>query len=210
MKFYNLKRIMRYIQHLRRQRAEGISIFTSLKRMAIFFILYLIITGVTALIIIFSLNSNIKIVTVPKVVNMDFMRAYQELHNLGLNVDIELKHFENIPWGIVAYQSIQPLKKVKEKRTIQLIVSLGPESEKILIKKPIAEVRSYVINFKLPDNYETAKVKIIIDDAKSKNRVVFDDVIAQTNIIKVPLKIYGTATQKIFINDSLFLEKEIE
>ncbi len=210
MKFYNLRRIFRYIQYLRRQRAEGVSIFTSLKRMAIFFILYLIITGITALIIIFTLNSNIKIVTVPKVVNMDFARAYQELHNLGLNVDIELKHFENIPKGIVAYQSIEPLKKVKEKRTIQLIISLGPESETALIKKPLAKVRSYVINFKLPDKYETAKVKIIIDDAKSKNRVVFDDVIAQTNIIRVPLKIYGTATQKIFINDSLFLEKEIE
>ncbi len=209
MEFYNLRKIFKYIQHLKQQRAEGVSVFTSLKRMAIFFILYLIITGVAALIIIFSLNSNIKIVTVPKVVNIDFAQAYVELHNLGLNVNVELKHFDNIPKGKVAYQSIEPLKKVKEKRTIKLIVSLGSKFKKVT-EGPKEELRSYIINFKLPENYKTAKVKIMIDDEKSKNRVIFNDVISQTNLIKIPVKIYGRATKKIFINDELFLEKEIE
>jgi len=210
MKFYNLRKILNYIAYLKRTRADGISIFTSLKRMIIFFILYLLITGVVALIVIFSVNSNIKIVTVPKVVNMDFYKAYIELHNIGLNVKVELKYFDNIPEGKVAYQSINPLKKVKEKRTINLIVSLGPKEYKKGRKEVETNMRSFVINFKLPDNYSKAKVKIIIEDEKNKSRTVFEDIVSPTNLIKIPVKLYGTAKEKILIDDKLFIEKEIE
>ncbi len=209
MKLYNLQKILNYIAYLKRTRANGISIFTSLKRMIIFFILYLLITGVVALIVIFSINSNIKIVTVPKVVNMDFYRAYIELHNLGLNVSVELKNFDNIPEGKVAYQSIAPLKKVKEKRTINLIISLGPKEYKKTSLDIESNMRSYVINFKLPDNYNQAKVTIIVED-EMDTKTVFEDIVSPTNLIRVPVKLYGQAKEKILIDNELFIEKEIE
>ncbi|MBN1897237.1 MAG: PASTA domain-containing protein [Spirochaetes bacterium] len=210
MRFYNIKRIISYIQYLRNKRVEGLSVFTSIKRMFLFFFLYLFITGITALIIIFSINSKVKIVTVPKVVNMDFGPAYVELAAIGLNIDVELKQFPHIPKGIVAHQSIEPLKKVKENRTIKLIVSLGSGTAESSDERLFESIRSYIINFKLPPQYDTAKVTIMISDTEGDNRVVFKDVISKTNILKIPVKLHGMATEKIYINDNLYIEKEIE
>jgi beta-lactam-binding protein with PASTA domain len=151
-----------------------------------------------------------KIVTVPKVVNMDFGPAYVELADLGLNIDVELKHFPHISKGIVAHQSIEPLKKVKENRTIKLIISLGSRTAESSTGKAYESIRSYIINFKLPPQYDTAKVTIMISDSEGDNRTIFKDVISKTNILKIPVKLHGIATEKIYINDNLYIEKEIE
>lgn len=210
MKFYNIKKILEFINTLKQKKAEGISVFTALKRMLIFFFLYIFITAIVAMIIIFSLNKNNKIVVVPNVVNLDFEKAYLELHKLGLNVDVELKSFNNIEKGKVAFQSIQPLRKVKQGRVITLIVSLGQTSEKReeILTEP--QMYSYLLNFKLPEMYTQARVKILIDDEKEKDKPVFDNIITSNEEIKLPLKLYGKATAKIFIDEKLYIEKPLE
>ncbi len=209
-KFKNLKKILDYINLLKQTPTAYNSVFSTLKKMLLFTILYLLVTAVAALVVIFSVNKNTKIVTVPKVVNKEFFYAYKSLHERGLNVDIDLRYYNNIPRGVVTYQSIEPLKEVKENRIIKVIVSLGAPKKVVTKSTNEIEVRSYVINFKLPDNYDTGKVKIVIDDEKEKGRVVFNDVINKTNVIRFAVKIYGNGSEKIFINDELYLEKEIE
>jgi len=211
MKFYNIQKIKEFFLELKRKKAEGISVFTSLKRMLIFFILYILITIVVAMIVIFSQVANYKIVTVPNVVNMEFHNAYSELHKLGLNVDIELKHFNNVEQGRVAFQSISPLKKVKQGRRINLVVSLGAASEQVTVEtQKETLMRSYVLLFKLPSNYEKSRVQIFITDETVKDKLVFDNIVSSNEEIRLPLKIYGNGIEKIFINENLYLEKPIE
>ncbi len=210
IKFTNLKKILLYINKLKRTSTNYNSVFSTIKKMVLFTLFYLLLTGIAAVIIIFSVNKDIKIVTVPKVVNMKFYKAYQILHKSNINVEVELRYYNNIPEGVVSFQSIEPLKKIKEHRIIKLIVSLGKKGGVAENENTEEEVKSYVINFKLPDMYETGKVKIIISDNKDSSRVVYDDIVSNTNIIKFATKVYGTGTEKIYINDELYLEKEIE
>ncbi len=210
IKFTNLKKILLYINELRHTSTSYNSVFSTIKKMLLFTFFYLLLTGIAAVIIVFSINKDVKIVTTPKVVNMKFYKAYQVLHKLNINVVIDLRYYNNIPEGIVAFQSIEPLKKIKEKRMMKLIVSLGKKSQTSISTNKILKVTSYLVNFKLPDMYETGKVKIVISDSKNSSRVVFEDVVSSTNIIKFATKVYGKGIEKIYINDGLYLEKEIE
>ncbi len=209
IKFYNLKRILNYVRKLKTTPVNYPSVFNSIKKMMLYFILYIFITGITVLIVIFSINKNQEIVSVPKIINLNFYKAYEILYSKGFNIDIELKYFNNINKGIVAFQSIAEQKKVKKGRKIKVIVSLGSkhlEDEEI---KQDYVLNSYVINFKLPETYETARVKILVSDDKETGRLVFDQIISQTNKLKITIKFYGHGIKKIYINEELFIEKDL-
>jgi len=210
IKFQNLKKVFHYINRLKTTPVNYSSIFNSIKKMVLFFILYIFITGITVLIVIFSINKNQEIIAVPKIVNLPFYKAYQVLYSDGFNVDIELKYFNNIQKGIVAFQSIKEQKKVKKGRKIKLIVSLGPKYLAKESPEQEYQLNSYVINFKLPEVYEKARVKILISDEKEADKLVFDEIIFQTNKLKIPVKIHGQGIKKIYINDDLFIEKDFE
>ena len=210
IKFYNLKKIFGYINKLKTQPLNYPSVFSSMKKMILFFILYLFITGITALIIIFSINKNPEMVTVPKVINLNFYRAYEILYQKGFNVDVELKYSKNIKKGKIAFQSISEQKKVKKGRKIKLIISLGQEQPDKQVTVEEYEINSYVINFKLPETYDTARVKILISDEKETGRLLFDEIISQTNKLKMLVKYYGHGIYKIYINEDLFIEKDFE
>ncbi len=210
MRFENLKSILRYIRRLKREPVEKNSVFNSFKKMLIFFILYVFITGVVAIIVIFSATEDNKIVTVPNVIGKPFYKGFQILDKIGLDVDIELRHYENTAPGIIKFQSIEPLRKVKEGRKILLIVSLGPkgrEEKKAEIKKPI---KSYVVKFKLPEIYKEADVRITIQDEYSeKEKTVFNQhITSETNVIFM-INFRGKAIKRIYINDELYLEESI-
>ncbi len=210
IKFYNLKKIFKKVNELKTMPVDYPSVFSSIKKMVLFFILYLFVTGITAIIIIFSFNKSKGRITVPKVINLEFYEAYQILNSKGFNVDIDLKKFNNIERGKVAYQSISEHKKVKKGRKIKLVISLGVKGIKGSSSQVNHEINSYIINFKLPKQYETARLKILMSDEKETDRVLFDDIICPTNKIQLPVKIYGHGIQKIYINDELFIEKDIE
>lgn len=210
IKFYNIKKIYDYIKELKTRPLNYPSVFSSVKRMVLFFILYLFITGITTMIIIFSINKNQEIVMVPKVINLEFYKAYQILYSKGFNVDLELKYLNNIDKGKVAFQSIAEQKKVKKGRKIKLVVSLGPEQAENEEINEENEMNFYVINFKLPETYKTARVKILVSDDKESDKVLFNEIISQTNKLKLPVKIHGHGIQKIYINEELFIEKDVE
>ena len=210
IKFYNLKKVFNYIRKLKTTPLNYPSVFNSVKKMVLFFILYIFITGIVVLIVIFSINRNQEMVVVPKIVNLDFYKAYQILSSKGFNVDIDLKYFNNFNKGIIAFQSIAEQKKVKKGRKIKLIVSLGSKYIKEEVTSQEYELNSYVINFKLPETHETARVKIMISDDKETDRLVFDEIISQTNKLKIPVKIHGHGIKKIYINEDLFIEKDFE
>lgn len=210
IKFYNLKKIFKKINKMQTEPLNYPSVFSSIKKMILFFILYLFVTIVATFIIIFSFNKNIKKVSVPKVVNMEFHSAYKVLNERGLHVDIELKKDNNIPRGIVVFQSIPEHKKVKKGRKIKLVISLGSRGVVNIQAKTRYEVNTYIINFKLPDQYDEAKVKVIISDDKIVDKVIFNEILSSTNNkIRLPVKINGQGIQKIYINDDLFIEKDI-
>ncbi|MBU1078002.1 MAG: PASTA domain-containing protein [Spirochaetes bacterium] len=210
IKFYNLKKIFKQIGKLKTEPVNYPSVFNSIKKMSLFFFLYLFVTGITTLIIIFSLNSSKETMVVPKVINAEFYKAYYSLNKLGFNVDIELQNFNNIHSGIVAYQSITEQKKVKKGRKIKLVISLGPKGTEGLEGTDGYDLNSHMIEFKLPDKYNTARLKILVTDNKDTDRTVFNDIISSSNKIQLPVKIYGHGIQKIYINDELFIEKDIE
>lgn len=166
-------------------------------------------TGIVTIIIIFSFNKSHKIIIVPKVINMDFSRAYKILHSKGFNVDIELKKFNNIPKDIVAFQSIQEEKKVKKGRKINLVVSTGENNISDNELDLSSTFNSYVIKFKLPENYSEGHVKILISDNKVTDKVVFNDTVTKATNILIPVKIDGNGIQKIYINDNFYIEKDI-
>ena len=206
----NLKKIINYVDELKQKPIHYPSVFSSIKKMTLFFLLYLFLTGIVAIIIIFSFNKKQQIVTVPKVINMEFYNAYKLLHEKNFQVDLELKNMNNIPQGKVAFQSIEEGKKVKKGRMIKIIVSLGtsglPETEVVETEN----LNSYIIKFKLPDKYEEGRVKILVSDNKTTDKIVYNELINKTNLIILPVKIYGNGIQKVYINDELYLEKDIE
>ena len=210
IRFYNLKKIFKFINRLKTEPIGFPSVFSSIKKMTMFFILYLFVTGITALIVIFSINKNQEMETVPKVINMKFYKAYEVLNSRGFNVDLELKTFNNFNKGIVAYQSIEEQKKVKKGRKIKLVVSLGAKKEEEYSGGLEYEINSYIIKFKLPENFDTARVKILLSDEKEKDILLFDRIISPTNKILLPVKIHGQGIQKIYIDEELFIEKDIE
>ncbi len=210
IRFYNLKKIFKFINRLKTEPIGFPSVFSSIKKMTMFFILYLFVTGITALIVIFSINKNQEMETVPKVINMKFYKAYEVLNSRGFNVDLELKTFNNFNKGIVAYQSIEEQKKVKKGRKIKLVVSLGAKKEEEYSGGLEYVINSYIIKFKLPENFDTARVKILLSDEKEKDILLFDRIISPTNKILLPVKIHGQGIQKIYIDEELFIEKDIE
>ncbi|MDD5067536.1 MAG: PASTA domain-containing protein [bacterium] len=210
IKFTNFKKIMDYINQLKQTPLGYASVFSSLKKMVLFFILYLFITGLTAIIIIFSFNKKQEIVLVPKVINMEFYNAYKILHSYDFNVEIELKSFNNINSGLVAFQSLQEGKKVKKGRKIKLIISSGAVSADHDETSDDATLNSYIIKFKLPESYSEGRVKILFSDNKYSDKVIFNELVYPTNKIMIPIKIYGNGIQKIYINDELYIEKDIE
>ena len=209
IKFYNLKKIFEYIGKIRTKPINYPSVFSSVKKMILFFLLYLFITGIAALIVIFAINKNQDIVIVPKVINLEFYKAYKVLSEKGFNVEIELKTFNNIYAGRVAFQSITEQKKVKQGRKIKLIVSIG-ESEDKMSTRQTYEIITHIIHFKLPEIYNDARVKIVVDDEKESERLVFDQIITRRTNLQIPVKIHGQGIKKIYINDKLFIEKDFE
>ena len=141
---------------------------------------------------------------------MKFYKAYEVLNSQGINVSLELKYFNNFKKGIVAYQSIEEEETVKKGRKIKLIVSLGPEKSKEEIQKQEYEINRTRIIWRLPKTHDTARVKILITDEKEKDRVVFDQIISRTNKINFPADIHGQGIKKIYIDDELFIEQDIE
>ena len=210
IKFYNLKKIVNYIRKLKTTPLNYPSVFNSVKKMILFFVLYIFMTGITVLIVIFSINKDQEMVLVPKTVNLNFYEAYQILYSKGFNVDIDLKHLNNINKGMVAFQSIAEQKKVKKGRKIKLIVSLGPKRLEYEATSQEYDLNSYIISFKLPETHETARVKIVVSDDKETDRLMFDEIISRTNKLRIPVKIHGHGIKKIYINEELFIEKDFE
>ncbi len=210
IRFHNLKRIFNYINKLKTEPVGFPSVFSSIKKMVLFAALIFFVSGVTFFIVVFAFNKNRETVSVPKVINMKFYKAYEVLNSQGINVSLELKYFNNFKKGIVAYQSIEEEETVKKGRKIKLIVSLGPEKSKEEIQKQEYEINRTRIIWRLPKTHDTARVKILITDEKEKDRVVFDQIISRTNKINFPADIHGQGIKKIYIDDELFIEQDIE
>lgn len=210
LRFHNLRKILDYIREIRNKPIAYPSVFSTLKKMFLFLILYLFVTGVTAVIVIFSFNKKQETVLVPKVISMEFYRAYKLLYERDFVVEVELKPFNNFSSGVVAFQSITEGKKVKKGRKITLIVSSGISGEDYSGGEDTPVLNSFIIRFKLPEKYDEGRVRILISDKKVTDRVVFDELASPTNKIMIPVKIYGNGIQKIYINDELYIEKDIE
>ena len=220
LEFENIKELKSIISESKKKRVKGISVFQSVFRMIVFLVTYGLIMIFVTIFTYKILSHSAKLVKMPNVVNKKFLEAYMILHNLNLNVKVQLKNYDTIPYGVVVAQSIPYTKLIKERRMLTLTVSQGKSTIVLpTIQSNQIEYRSLYVVFQVPKplpqslftntSATNVSVKIYVsDEGQYKNELVYSDTSALGEIIKVPLKATGRVHEKIFLNQQLYLERD--
>jgi eukaryotic-like serine/threonine-protein kinase len=139
-------------------------------RIPLFFALFVLL-GLSFGFITFKILSFSRTVDVPSLNNLTLLQANETLSRQGLYLKIEGEDFDPvIQAGRIMRQDIPEGKKVKEKRSIKVVVSKGPRISSIplLVKKPLSEAESLLMEKGL----SIEKVISVHSDIVEKGRII--------------------------------------
>jgi eukaryotic-like serine/threonine-protein kinase len=139
-------------------------------RIPLFFALFVLL-GLSFGFITFKILSFSRTVEVPPLSNLTLLQANEILSKSGLYLKIEGEDFDPlIQAGHIIRQDIPEGKKVKEKRSIKVVVSKGPRisSLPLLVQKPLSEAESLLMEKGL----SIGKVISVRSDSVGKGKVI--------------------------------------
>jgi eukaryotic-like serine/threonine-protein kinase len=139
-------------------------------RIPLFFAIFVLL-GLSFGFITFKILSFSRTVEVPSLNNLTLLQANESLNREGLYLKIEGEDFDSvIQAGRIMRQDIPEGKKVKQKRSIKVVVSKGPRvsSLPLLVQKPFSEAESILMEKGL----SIAKVISVHSDAVDKGKVI--------------------------------------
>lgn len=124
-----------------------------------------------------------------KGLTIDKARTVLEENKLVLG---EIKRQESTSYVAdqIAVQDTEPGVMVEEGTTINVVVSTGPGPQ----------VKTKVLQFKLPSDENSMNVKIIVSDLQGK-RTTYDQTHQGGDVIYTSINYYGTGTAEVLIND---------
>jgi beta-lactam-binding protein with PASTA domain len=139
-------------------------------RIPLFFALFVLL-GLAFGFITFKILSFSRTVDVPSLNNLTLLQGNETLSRQGLYLKIEGEDFDPvIQAGRILRQDIPEGKKVKEKRSIKVVVSKGPRisSVPLLVQKPLSEAESLLMEKGL----SIGKVISVHSDVVEKGKVI--------------------------------------
>lgn len=203
MRFSNIDNIKRFIRESKTRNKRGLSLFDSIWRIILLLLAYFVVTIIITLLVMNFLIHKVGTVIMPDVNGKQFVNAYIELKNLNLNVNPELRYYDNISFGIVTSQSISPGCMIKEKRTVKLVISGGKVSETNVIKES-KKYNSTVIRTPIPSYISSERVRVVIISSNGNRNTVYQDVVKGGEVLSVPIKYFSHSTSVIYLGTNEF------
>ncbi len=143
-----------------------------------------------------------KIKTMPNLLGIRIARAEEALKELKLELSqIETTVNEELPEGTVLEQIPPQGVIVDENTKVELIISKQARSFK--------EVREETVYYEVIQSGVEKNIKIVIEDGIGE-RVIFENAMLGGSKIEIPVKVLGIATAKIYVDDILIKEEELE
>ena len=137
----------------------------------LFFFVVFILLGLTFGFLTFKVLSFSRTVDVPDLSNLTLLEANETLTKAGLYLKIEGEDFDaSVPAGKILRQDIPPGNKVKEKRSIKVVVSKGPRvfSVPLLVNQTVGEASNLLGRQRL----RIGRVISVHSDSVEKGRIV--------------------------------------
>jgi beta-lactam-binding protein with PASTA domain len=142
----------------------------NLLRVPFFFIVFILL-GLTFGFLTFKVLSFSRTVDVPDLSNLTLLEANETLTKAGLYLKIEGEDFDaSVPSGRILRQDIPAGNKVKEKRSIKVVVSKGPRvfSVPLLVDQTVADASNLLGRQRL----RIGRVISVHSDSVEKGKIV--------------------------------------
>ena len=143
---------------------------SSFIKIPLFFALFILL-GLTFGFLTFKILSFSRTVEVPSLTNLTMLEANESLSRTGLYLNIECEDFDpTIQAGRIIRQDVPPGNKVKEKRSIKVIVSKGPRISSLpqLVHETLADAESLLMQKGL----SIGKTIYVHSDTVEKGKIV--------------------------------------
>ena len=143
---------------------------SSFIKIPLFFALFILL-GLTFGFLTFKILSFSRTVEVPSLTNLTMLEANESLSRTGLYLNIEGEDFDpTIQAGRIIRQDVPPGNKVKEKRSIKVIVSKGPRISSLpqLVHETLADAESLLMQKGL----SIGKTIYVHSDTVEKGKIV--------------------------------------
>ncbi|MEW6001147.1 MAG: PASTA domain-containing protein [Nitrospirota bacterium] len=138
---------MSEIRSLKNSRIQGIKRMNNLIRIPLYIIAFILL-GLLFGYLTFKILSFSRTVEVPDLIGKSLVEANELLSRKGLYLKIEGEDYDStFPPGYILRQDVPVGNKVKERRSIKVIVSKGPrvQSVPMLVNETLSEAESIVI-----------------------------------------------------------------
>ncbi len=143
---------------------------SNLLKVPLFFVLFILL-GLSFGFITFNILSFSRTVEVPSLTDLTLLEANEALSRAGLYLKIEGEDFDSaIQTGHIIRQDVPAGNKVKEKRSIKVIVSKGPRISSVpqLVNVTLTEAESLLMQKGL----SIGKVIYVHDDSVEKGKII--------------------------------------
>lgn len=139
-------------------------------KVPLFFALFILL-GLFFGFVTFKILSFSRTVEVPALTNLTMLEANEALSRTNLYLKIEGEDFDSaIQTGHIIRQDVPPGNKVKEKRSIKVIVSKGPRISSVpqLVHQTLADAESLLMQ----EGLSIGKVIYVHTDAEEKGKIL--------------------------------------